>query len=338
MFYDDNLLTTNKKIVFWGAGNFGRQFLNEHCPVRVRLPDYIVDSDKSRHGTYFFQIPVCTPDRLAYENPDDIAIVLTTTPFYLAEARDRFFYYDFHVGHCLDMRFCLETRGPKEIAEVRAGFADDKSRTVFDALTARQAAGDVWFRDVYEPDPYWGNDVIPELPPGGALIDGGAFRGDNVFSFVHRDPGFRAVWAFEPHAPFRDTLEQRFASEPRVHIRGDALYRSCGAMSFLDTHPLGAHLTPNRKSGPFVNTVRADDVADAPVTFIKMDIEGGELEALRGCEQTIRRDRPQLAICVYHRPSDYFDIPRLIRSIRPDYRLYLRHHSPYNTETVLYAV
>ena len=56
-----------------------------------------------------------------------------------------------------------------------AGFSDDKSRRVFDALTHGQAAGQVWFRDVYEPHPYYGNDVVPVLPDGEVLVDAGAY-------------------------------------------------------------------------------------------------------------------------------------------------------------------
>lgn len=74
------------------------------------------------------------------------------------------------------------------------------------------------------------------------------------------------------------------------------------------------------------------------VTFIKMDIEGSELAALRGAEQIIREQRPKLAICVYHKPEDMWEIPSLILQYHPDYKLYLRHYSISNTETVLYAV
>ena len=74
------------------------------------------------------------------------------------------------------------------------------------------------------------------------------------------------------------------------------------------------------------------------VTFIKMDIEGSELEALKGAQQTIQRDRPKLAICIYHKPEDMTDIPLYIKSLVPEYRLYVRHHSNRCSETVLYAV
>ena len=88
-----------------------------------------------------------------------------------------------------------------------------------------------------------------------------------------------------------------------------------------------------------VEVRRLDDLlGDRKVTFIKMDIEGSELAALRGAERIIREQRPKLAICVYHKPEDMWEIPSLILQYHPDYKLYLRHYSISETETVLYAV
>ena len=74
------------------------------------------------------------------------------------------------------------------------------------------------------------------------------------------------------------------------------------------------------------------------VTFIKMDVEGSELEALKGARRTIVRDKPKLAICIYHKPEDMLTLPWYIKSLVPEYKLYLRHHSVMATETVLYAM
>lgn len=74
------------------------------------------------------------------------------------------------------------------------------------------------------------------------------------------------------------------------------------------------------------------------VTFIKMDIEGAELEALKGAENIIRRDRPKLAICVYHKGEDIVSIPEYLLTVNPSYRFYLRQYGYMPLETVLYAV
>jgi len=74
------------------------------------------------------------------------------------------------------------------------------------------------------------------------------------------------------------------------------------------------------------------------VTFIKMDIEGAEIEALKGAVKTIQKYKPKLAVCVYHKVGDFIDIPLLIKEINPEYKLYLRHYSTGRTDTVCYAV
>lgn len=73
-------------------------------------------------------------------------------------------------------------------------------------------------------------------------------------------------------------------------------------------------------------------------TFVKMDVEGAELEALRGAENTIRKYKPKLAICIYHRKEDINTIPAIILKYNADYRLYIRHYSQWGSETVLYAI
>ncbi len=61
------------------------------------------------------------------------------------------------------------------------------------------------------------------------------------------------------------------------------------------------------------------------------------MAALKGAEKIIKRDRPKLAVCIYHNPEDIFEIPFLIKKLVPEYKLYIRHHSDTYAETVVYA-
>jgi hypothetical protein len=73
-------------------------------------------------------------------------------------------------------------------------------------------------------------------------------------------------------------------------------------------------------------------------TMIKMDIEGAEMKALQGAQETIRECKPKLAICVYHKWEDIWEIPPWIKSLNPDYRLHLGLHLPDSaSDSVLYA-
>jgi hypothetical protein len=73
-------------------------------------------------------------------------------------------------------------------------------------------------------------------------------------------------------------------------------------------------------------------------TFIKLDIEGAEKEALLGSAEIIKRRKPKLAICAYHKPEDIYELPRTILALRGDYRFALRQHVAGYWDTVLYAV
>ena len=88
-----------------------------------------------------------------------------------------------------------------------------------------------------------------------------------------------------------------------------------------------------------INVVAIDDVISEPITYMKMDIEGCELEALHGAEKQIIENKPMLAICVYHKMNDFTDIWSYLKHLNPDYKFYLRHHNKFSaTETVLYAI
>ena len=74
------------------------------------------------------------------------------------------------------------------------------------------------------------------------------------------------------------------------------------------------------------------------ITFLKMDIEGAEVQALQGAARTVRETKPTLAVCVYHRLSDLWRIPLYLHELVPQYKLYLRHYTDMPTETVCYAI
>lgn len=91
-------------------------------------------------------------------------------------------------------------------------------------------------------------------------------------------------------------------------------------------------------SGDEIDVTRIDDVVgNDKVSFIKMDIEGAELRSLKGAANTIRSNHPRLAICIYHKVEDIYEIPEYILSLVPEYRFYVRHYNSNKWETVLYA-
>lgn len=91
------------------------------------------------------------------------------------------------------------------------------------------------------------------------------------------------------------------------------------------------------KEGSEIITVDTlDTIIKEKVTFIKMDLEGWELNALKGAAEHIRSDCPKLAIAVYHNSSDFRKVFKYIQGFDLDYQVYLRHYTQGWSETVMY--
>ena len=139
----------------------------------------------------------------------------------------------------------------------------------------------------------------------------------------------------------RDNLVRSEALGARVTVIDKALAHESGqSLSYADHGPASI-LTPLMPGGNQAETLTIDDLVArenlARVDFIKMDIEGAELAALQGARHTIQRFKPKLAISVYHRPHDLFEVPRLIQQLNESYEFFLDHHTIHQEETVLYA-
>ncbi len=258
----------------------------------------------------------------------------------LGVSADDVFFFDVMgelLGNTFD-RAWLEAR--RERLDAAYGLlADGLSRETFEAFLAAKlgAAGEplaaVWRKDQYFP-----RDIV-RLSDSEVFVDGGAYTGDTLLTFMRLTGGRCArCCAFEPEAAnaarLKATVEKRALRGVTVHNKG--LWSAPAALPFAVWHGTSASAV----SGAGETSVEADTVdrAAPDATFIKLDVEGAELEALKGAAAVIKRNRPKLAVCVYHRPGDLFEIPLFIKSLAPDYRLYLRQHQPVACETVLYAV
>lgn len=113
-----------------------------------------------------------------------------------------------------------------------------------------------------------------------------------------------------------------------------------GIVAFLENEELRGSSAIDKSGNTEIEVVRLDDFipSDEKITFIKMDIEGAEIDALNGCKNILQKYKPKLAICIYHKPDDLWEIPLLIKRLVPDYKIYVRHYSNYLWETVCYAV
>ena len=177
--------------------------------------------------------------------------------------------------------------------------------------------------------------------PGDAevFVDGGAYTGDTLLTFARITGGrYARCRAFEPDpanaAKLRESVGRRRLLNVELSVKG--LWSAPGRLPFSAIE--GTASSSINGDGGAVAEVDTIDNAAPDATFVKLDVEGAELEALKGAAATIKRNRPKLAVCVYHRPADLFEMPLYINSLAPGYKLFLRQHQPVACETVLYAV
>ena len=79
-------------------------------------------------------------------------------------------------------------------------------------------------------------------------------------------------------------------------------------------------------------------IQDKQIGYIKMDVEGYEKNVIKGAKKVISSQQPIMAVSIYHKKSDIWEIPELLLQYNEHYCFYLRHYSASNGDTVLYAV
>ena len=102
---------------------------------------------------------------------------------------------------------------------------------------------------------------------------------------------------------------------------------------------VGSRITETTTGTVTIETAAIDEIVkDDKVTFLKLDVEGAEMKALQGAKNTIMKNKPRLAVCIYHKPEDIIEIPAHLLSLNPDYYFYIRYYNFSYNETVLYAI
>ncbi len=177
--------------------------------------------------------------------------------------------------------------------------------------------------------------------PDEVFVDCGAYDGDTIRGFLNFGSTFEGIVAFEAD-PFNYPKLVEYAKtlsesvQAKIQVLPFAVGFTNGPVSFTG---LGNASSSIGQGNLTVECRRMDDLFnDIHPTFIKMDIEGGEMDALRGAETIIREARPILALSVYHTPDHLWEIPLFVNSLVQDYSFFLRSHSAEGFDTVLYCV
>lgn len=218
--------------------------------------------------------------------------------------------------------------------------ADEPSRqTLIDAIALRRTWNPALLRSPTPLEQYLPSGIpIPRKQV--RFVDGGAFDGDTLLQLVEQGVEFEAIAAFEPDLGNYAALRRRIAS---MELREDVSVWPCGLDSTarqVRFQAQGLASSGMSATGDVViQTVAIDEALPGfRPTYVKLDIEGAEADALRGMARAIAAARPALAVCVYHKPADLWELPRLVDHLLPDAKFFLRAHAYNGFDLVLYAV
>lgn len=192
--------------------------------------------------------------------------------------------------------------------------------------------------DIVSPseEEYFDEKII--LTDNEMFIDCGGFNGDTSVRFVEQCGGkYRGIVIFEPELCKIEAIRKNM-SGCQYELYRAGVWSKKTTLCF-DARGTGSSHIVEGKGGYMIETAVLDEIVyDKKPTYIKMDIEGAEQEALKGCKKIIQEYKPKLAICIYHKPEDLFEIPAMIKVMNPDYKLYVRQYADAWFDTVLYAV
>lgn len=187
---------------------------------------------------------------------------------------------------------------------------------------------------------YFDNDII-KLEPDEIFIDAGAYDGDTLSAFVsacnEKQIEYKQAICFEPDQENFKSLIDKSKKNKNVTCHPCGLSDQA-SKSNLILSGIGSSVS-NDGEGVEIQLVSIDEfLPNSGATFIKMDIEGSEMDALRGAKNTISRYRPKLIISAYHRNTDIFDIILYLNEICAGYQFFLRHFCYVMWDTVLIAI
>jgi FkbM family methyltransferase len=335
-------------ISIYGAGFIGK-WACEYLISNGASVTYFIDRDPQKEGSFLNGVEILLPTDPILSSVSSMVIAARHAIDDVSKAMTN---YHFNL---VSFDCFYVVKNYKKLCFVRDNFfSDEKSVNVFNALLIAMLTGSTTScRAVMEKDMYF---CIPEFSGtfNETFVDAGAFVGDTVERFLWENLGtFKHIYAFEPG------LKQFSALQKRMHrlseewafdmncvtvVKAGLSSKKCRmSCSFLGDSPLRHGLiteNPFNVADDFnsAEVFSLDSFLDGKeVTFIKADVEGMEMELLKGAQETICRFRPKMALCIYHYPSDLFEIAEFVRKLVPEYKFYLRHHAPIFGDFVLYC-
>lgn len=339
----------NREVIgIWGTGLAGTMIWESLRKLGIRA-QFFLDNDKNKVGTKIQDILV----QKIEEIPSNSLIIIAANVKYkiheqLKKHSIEYIYIDpvwLHFYGNVDVIKMIEVNG-EQIDIAYNMLKDDLSRRVYSNVLLHRAAHDIeliW--EIYDEHQYFANDLVKQAK--GCFVDCGAFQGDTLKSFLGQiGSSSYQYYAFEAD---RDNYEilKNYCKEhllENVYPLNLGVWNQKECLYFKSddvTGDVSGKVMEDKKDGNSVK-IMADSIdhvlSQENIDFIKMDIEGAEINALNGAKRSIIKSKPVLAISAYHQLEHLWEIPILIKEINKDYQIYFRHHMWNMADTVCYAM
>lgn len=333
----------HKNIILYGAGYCGHEVFNLLENINIDISS-ICDDDEKRIGTVFHGKKI---EYIENAQTDKDTVILITSGFN-RKMKDKLkqlglisLYVDIDFGRYEAENENWQFFKDHEVEIIKAYnlLSDKKSKDLLIKLINYRISRKLMYLDNCEEKyQYFPQNEILKLTESEVFLDLGAFDGDSIKEFLKFVNGkYEKIIALEPNKVNYNKLLNNVGGLADIKCYNLGVYRENMRIKFLVDDTKNSFIDDSGTE--LIEVVSVDKFLNGDkVTFVKMDIEGSEYDAIQGAEETIRLHRPILAISIYHRVEDLFRIILLIDQINPNYKYYMRHYSPTVIETILYAV
>lgn len=171
------------------------------------------------------------------------------------------------------------------------------------------------------------------------FVDAGGFNGDTTLQFVKvTENKYKKIYVLEPNKILADDCRKKLSNIHDCTVIQKGAWDDKQVLRFIEADE-GSRIVDEVENITEIETITIDEILNGEqATYIKMDVEGAEVNALKGAKKTICKYKPKLAISVYHKRDDIWEIPMLLLQYNPEYKFYLRVYSFTGNDTVLYAL
>lgn len=214
---------------------------------------------------------------------------------------------------------------------------DDKSKEVFQKVLNFKITSDYDYMQGFTNDhtgQYFDKEIIPEIK-NIRFVDGGGYVGDTASEVIKNYPDFEKIYLIEP-IPENLRIAKRELGE-----YGNIEFLTCGVSDKKETLYFNEEKSFSSIYGKGTQSVEVDtvdNIVNERVHYIKLDIEGAEQDAIDGARETIKKYKPILAVCIYHKAEDWYKIPQKVLAMEKNYNVYLRHYMEGIFESVMYFI